>query len=165
MHDGVAAGWTEFFLGELGAAAALGGLVIVAISINLERILSYPHLPGRAGQALIKVMAAFLASSVVLIPRQPAVVLGLELAVIGAFCLLIALVKLARDLAATPRIPLGWWGPQFGLSVIAALPLTAGGALLALSMPEAIYWIAAGVLISLTACVLDAWILLVEIKR
>ena len=33
-------GWSEFFVGEVGAAAALAGLLVVAISINLERILA-----------------------------------------------------------------------------------------------------------------------------
>ena len=31
----IAAGWANFFIAEVGAAAALSGLVIVAISINL----------------------------------------------------------------------------------------------------------------------------------
>ena len=45
--------WANFFTAELAALAALTGFVVVAISINLSRILSYPHLPTRAGEALI----------------------------------------------------------------------------------------------------------------
>ena len=40
--------WDSFFLGELGAAAALAGLLVVAVSINIDQILSYPWLPSRA---------------------------------------------------------------------------------------------------------------------
>jgi hypothetical protein len=40
-------GWSDFFVAEVGAAAALGGLINVAISINLQRILKNRHvLPG-----------------------------------------------------------------------------------------------------------------------
>ena len=33
--------WANFFMAELAALAALTGFVVVAISINLARILSY----------------------------------------------------------------------------------------------------------------------------
>jgi len=59
--------WASFFAAELGALASLTGFVVVAISINLARILSYPHLPTRAGEALIGAIAA---TSVLLIPEQ-----------------------------------------------------------------------------------------------
>ncbi len=44
--------WAIFFSAELAALATLTGLVVVAISINLPRILSYADLPARAGEAL-----------------------------------------------------------------------------------------------------------------
>ena len=34
--------WAAFFSAELAALAALTGFVVVAISINLSRILAYP---------------------------------------------------------------------------------------------------------------------------
>jgi hypothetical protein len=40
------------FVAETGAAAALTGLVIVAISINIGTILKYPHLPARAVESV-----------------------------------------------------------------------------------------------------------------
>jgi hypothetical protein len=53
-----AAAWASFFVAEVGAAAALNGLVIVAISINIQRILSFPQLPGRAAEMLIMLVGA-----------------------------------------------------------------------------------------------------------
>jgi modulator of FtsH protease len=46
--------WSDFFVAEVGAAAALSGLVVVAISINLKRILTVPVLPGRAAETLLR---------------------------------------------------------------------------------------------------------------
>jgi hypothetical protein len=39
------AGWENFLIAEVGASAALLGLVFVAISINLARIISLPLSP------------------------------------------------------------------------------------------------------------------------
>ncbi len=61
--------WSDFFIAELGALAALTGFVVVAISINLGRILAYPGLPGRAAEALIAPMGAITATGVVLVPE------------------------------------------------------------------------------------------------
>jgi hypothetical protein len=64
----LAAEWANFFIAELGALAALTGFVVVAISINLPRILAYPWLPGRAGEALIGPVGAISATALILIP-------------------------------------------------------------------------------------------------
>lgn len=43
------ADWTNFGLATAGTAATLAGLLFVAVSINLKRILEFPNLPARAG--------------------------------------------------------------------------------------------------------------------
>jgi len=59
----VTAGWENFVVAEAGASAALTGLLFVAVSINLTRILSFPHLPGRAAQAVMVVLSVLLVST------------------------------------------------------------------------------------------------------
>jgi hypothetical protein len=54
--------WGNFVVAEVGAAAALTGRVSVAVAINLPRILSYAHLPGRAAEGLVTLV----------VPGQPA---------------------------------------------------------------------------------------------
>jgi hypothetical protein len=46
--------WTNFVIVDAGCSAALAGLVIVAISVNIARILEFPHLPARAAAFLIR---------------------------------------------------------------------------------------------------------------
>ncbi len=57
--------WSAFFAAQVGAAAALAGLVIVAISINIARILSHPLLPGRAAETLVAPTGLLIVSTLV----------------------------------------------------------------------------------------------------
>jgi hypothetical protein len=57
MHAYSTAGWESLFVAEAGASAALTGLLFVAISINLERILQGAGLPGPAGEAMVLLVA------------------------------------------------------------------------------------------------------------
>ena len=56
---GALADWSNFFVAEVGAAAALTGLVMVAVSINLAQVLAVPTLPGRAAETLFLLMGVF----------------------------------------------------------------------------------------------------------
>src|SRR5271154_545849 len=75
--------WQSFFAAELGALASLTGLVVVAISINLSRILAVANLPTRAGEALVTLVGALVVVSVGLVPGQPVRLLGAEFLSIG----------------------------------------------------------------------------------
>jgi modulator of FtsH protease len=50
-------------VGELGAAAALTGLVFVGISINLNKIMASPYLPNDALEALTALVAVLFITS------------------------------------------------------------------------------------------------------
>jgi len=43
--------WTDFLVAEVGASAALAGLLLVAISINVANILEYRSTVTRAAEA------------------------------------------------------------------------------------------------------------------
>ena len=64
--------WSDFFVAEVGASAALAGFVIVAISINVARIIAFPWLPGRAAETLVAPTGVLVVSSYMLVPHQPA---------------------------------------------------------------------------------------------
>jgi modulator of FtsH protease len=71
--------WTAMFAASAGASAALTGLLFVAVSVNIERILDFSGLPERALQTLLMLLSAVIISLAVLIPGQSAAALGVEL--------------------------------------------------------------------------------------
>ncbi len=157
--------WAAFFSAELAALAALTGFVVVAISINLERILSYPSLPTRAGEALIGPVGAITATSLVLIPGQPAALLGIEVIAVGLVIVIAPVVfqsrawSLRKEATARERITRAATNQGFNLTFLI------GGALLFAGAPAGLYWIAAGDILCIIAIVLSAWVLMVEILR
>lgn len=157
-------GWTDFFAAQLGAAAALTGLIIVGISINVDRILSSPGLPGRAAETLIAPSGLMIVSTLALVPAQPAVVFGVELLAVGlAMSLLPAIIQLRTwRVAQAGKTP--FW-PRVLLSQLSALPFVAAGALLIAGEPNALYWLVPGVVTALASSILNAWVLLIEILR
>ena len=163
--DEIATAWANFFVAEVGAAAALSGLIIVAISINLRRILSFPQLPGRAAEMLILLVGALTACSFALMPGQPLKVLGGEILGAGLLMTGAPLVIQARQLPVMKTQPLTWWIWRSLIGVCAGLPVLIGGGVLIGGASGGLYWLAAGVLVTFAATVWNAWVLLVEILR
>jgi hypothetical protein len=75
--------WRDLFVGSMGASAALTGLLFVAISIDLEQILKFPNLPGRAAGSLGILVVALVVACCGLAPGQSLGALGTEIAVAG----------------------------------------------------------------------------------
>ena len=164
MDDGGGA-WANFFIAEVGAAAALSGLVIVAISINLQRILAFPQLPGRAAEMLILLVGALLACSFGLIPGQPLRLFGAEILGAGLLMTVAPIVIQARQIPVIKSQPVAWWLWRHLIGLGAGVPVLVGGCLLVAGASSGVYWVAAGVMATLAATVWNAWVLLVEILR
>ena len=62
--------WTDLFVAAAGAGAALAGLVFVAVSINIDRILSLEGVPERALATVLTLLMVVCVSIVGLIPGQ-----------------------------------------------------------------------------------------------
>jgi hypothetical protein len=165
MHAYSAAEWDSLFLAEAGASAALAGLLFVALSINLERILKGAGLPGRAGEAIMLLLAVLVVATWALVPGQSSTVLGAELLGSGLAVWLIVVgihVQAVRGHVAPSRTLLV---RRIVLAQAAILPLMIGGVSLLLRAGGGLYWLVPGILLCLLVAVLDAWVLLVEILR
>ena len=160
-----ASAWTDFAVAVASAAAALSGLLFVAVSINLSRILAFPNLPARAGQTLIMLVTPLVVALLVLIPDQRPDVLGAEL-LAGATLLVPALAWLNRP--STRSVEEDWASYVVSRTAPAVLVVgflaTAGISLLAVA-GGGLYWIAPAVVIAIVSGLGNAWVLLVEIQR
>ncbi|NIJ12456.1 modulator of FtsH protease [Saccharomonospora amisosensis] len=160
-----AEGWADFAVAVAGAGAALAGLLFVALSINLERILSGSRLPARAAHTLVLLAAPLVVALVLLVPGQSGRALGVELVTVGAATglLLAALNHPGRRASQQPLI---WWLIAEALPAVAlsGTTIVAGAGLLTTSL-SGLYWLVAGVVVAFVGALLNAWVLLVEILR
>jgi hypothetical protein len=64
--------WVNFFVAEAGAAAALTGLVIVAVSINVRITVVTRLLSGRAAETVALLTGVLMLATFGLVPGQGA---------------------------------------------------------------------------------------------
>ena len=164
MAGYASAPWSELYVAMAGAAAALLGLLFVAVSINLEQVLRTAWLPLRAGETLGLLVVLLATAVFVLVPGQTRTALGLELAATGLLLLgLDGWLRIRRGRPAdaparTVVVP----------AVIVALtgaPLVLAGATLVAGAGGGLYWTVPALLAGFAGAVFNAWVLLVEILR
>jgi len=165
MDGSVTTGWGDFAVAMAGAAAALAGLVMVAISVNIKEILTYPGLTARAAAAVGSLVLVVVTAAVLLVPGQPAPLLGAEVlvAVVPVIILHTVSLRVRTRGSARPAQNLALYVP---LATLQLLPVVVGAGLLMLTgTPAALYWLAAGLILTVIGSMLDAWVLMVEILR
>jgi hypothetical protein len=157
--------WSDFGVAVAGAGAALAGLLFVALSINLDRILAGYRLTARAGSTLIMLSAPLVIALLLLIPGQSEVALGWELVVTGV-AVGSGLSALNPPWLRAPEQHLSWW---IAINALPILLLTASAIIAGIgTMTESLgglYWLPVGVIAALIAALENAWVLLVEILR
>jgi modulator of FtsH protease len=157
--------WQTFFAVQAGAAATLTGLVFVAVSINLGRIMETPHLPGRAVESLMQLLQVFFVAGAALIPGQSRAALAGEILAIGGVSWVIQAIPQIRYARSRAGHPLWWLVSRMVMSQVSTVPFLVAGILLALRVPQGLYWLVPGIAFSFFSGVTSAWILLVEILR
>lgn len=163
MTDALA-GWSDFNVAMAGASAALAGLLIVAASVNIEKIITAGTLTARLGAAIASLVLALVASAVGLIP-------GLDPTWYGIVVLLGTVVAGAFQLHATRvivRDPTPEQRQRFGKSVLGWLPIAgylAAGAALVLGSSSGLVLAASGCLLAIVAAIVVSWVVLVEVLR
>jgi hypothetical protein len=81
------AGWHDFYVMTGGAAAALTGLLFVAMSLHAKEIMSNRFYSNRAVGTLMSLTSQLLLSGAVLLPGQSVTLLGVEVEVVALFFL------------------------------------------------------------------------------
>ena len=158
--------WIPYFSAIASAAAALTGLIFVAVSINLAAIMKQVWLVDRAAESVMQLMGALIFATFALIPQQPLVALGLEVLATATLLWSTQTWLQVQYLRARLGHPLHWSVVRVVQTQLAYLPLLTGGTLLLLSAPrEGFDCMVAGLTFSILAGVANAWVLLVEILR
>jgi modulator of FtsH protease len=157
--------WHDLFVAVAGASAALLGLLFVAVSINLERILAYKGLPERALETLLLLLTVLVISVVGLIPAQSNVALGLELLVVSGLATAVVFRLPSRRTDSAGDEPMQWRISRLGLRLMGTVPLVIGALSVLVEAGGGLYWIAAGIVLAICGAVANAWVLLVEILR
>lgn len=156
--------WSNFFFAEVGASAALVGLLFVAVSINLSKIIAAPALPGRAFEALALLVMVLLVASFGLVPGQSTTALGLEILITSIVTWWVT-VWIQWRAPRDPGAPIVWMLSRVITTQVATLPMIVAGASMLATTGGGLYWALAGVLAAFVAALIDAWVLLVEIQR
>jgi hypothetical protein len=157
--------WTDLGVAAAGASAALAGLVFVAVSINIDRILAFPWLPARAAETVILLVAVMVESLLVLAPGQSHVALGLELLLVAGIAWLLVTSAHVRLRAHRDRITTLQRSTRIALGQAATLPAIVAGATLLAEAGGGLYWLLVAFVLALVAALLNAWVLLIEIVR
>ena len=157
--------WNTLLAAEVGASATLTGLVFVAVSINLTRIMTIPGLAGRAVESILQFLEVFLISTFALIPRQSERTLAIEFLVVGMLWWVVQVSVQVRYLLLRAGHPWSWILYRAVFTQLAAIPFCVAGITLLLGVPSALYWLVPGFIFSFLAGIVGAWVLLVEILR
>jgi modulator of FtsH protease len=165
MHPLELDGWGDFAVASAGAGAALAGLIIVAMSVNIKEIIAGEGLPARAAATISSVVVILVASIALLVPGQPATALGVELAVFAVVGLVFQ-VNAAR-LMLTLRVgaALPWRVAQSAAGVLQMLVVLVGALFVTAGSATGLYLVAVGFVLIFVIALVNAWVLMVEILR
>lgn len=154
------AAWHDLFVMTGSAAAALTGLMFVAVSLHLRAIVRDPWRRGAAVSTLIALVTVVLLSGALLVPDQPLPLLGLEIAVIAS-------ANPFYTAVAVIRRPLSERGLRTELILGAAVALlaVASGISLAIRAGGGLWLLLPGAAVALTSAVSNAWRLMVGVAE
>jgi hypothetical protein len=154
--------WSNFFFMVGSGAAALAGLIFVAMSINHEIIIRNTTHKNRAINMLTGFTAVFMASGFALIGNQDLGVLGFEWLVLW----LIATALFIRGYVIALRSgmsSIGLTPPRLAGGTICYLAEVLGAMLLLLGYSAGLYIAAIAIIILFAFLISGAWLLMIGI--
>ena len=156
-------GWSDFTVVAGGAAAALMGLLFVAVTLRIDAISRAPDLRSRAAQTLTLFAVALVAALLMAVPSQPPRVFGAELmvlAVLGG----VAMFALNKRAKRVPhQDPIARILDRVGPNVTTIVLIGASGVGTALNSVWGLYLLVPATLAALIGGVVSAWLFLTSI--
>jgi hypothetical protein len=156
--------WRDFFIMVGGGAAALTGLVVVAMALHLEAIVRDTALKNRAKGALTGLAGVFARCALVLMGGQSGQAVAFEL---FAVCALFGgsgfadFWQVVRDPEPTPRVFIYRWVCLIACYVVEMI----GAVVLFLGFSAGLYVVGVAMVSSLYFMISASWLLLVGISQ
>jgi hypothetical protein len=161
--------WHDLFIAAAGAAAALSGLIFVAVSINLrdifaeEKKIGASYLTGRALESLVALL----------------IVLGISLegldssigrtafAAVLLFCAAASAVSPVRQISAyrSSHVKPTAYSLRLFLTLLLVATYVVAGVTLLAQVGGGLHWLPLAFILAVTIAASNAWILLVEVLR
>jgi hypothetical protein len=158
------ASWHDALIAAAGSAATLAGLILAAMSVNISAILKIRSMPSRAGSSIGSLIAILVVTIAALVP-QPLAALGVEVLVVSVASVLMQGLTSWRQLQERPAESWRRIIPKIALSMTQAIPLVVCGILLVEGAETGIYWLIGAALLVFVGSIINAWVMLVEIRR
>ncbi len=161
-----ASGWQNFYLMVGGAAAALTGLIFVAVSLHTCSIMSSTLHRDRAWASVVSLISQVFVAAAVLVPAQPAPALGIEVELVAIFWTY-RTVWVIRSFGPSMRTadrPTTRWQLEWLVWSVWLVALIAGGIALAVASDIGFYLLAIAMVGMFLSAVWNAWVLISEIS-
>jgi hypothetical protein len=158
------ASWHEFGGAMAGVTGALAGLLIVAMSVNIEVIVASKTLPARSGAAIATLILTVALSCLILVPGTPLFVYGIEVLVLTAAAWVFEMLA-ARRVVETNEAGMRSRSGVLLLGIIPLAAFTLGGVGLVAGLAAGMYLVAAACVLAICSAVMISWVTLVEVRR
>src|SRR5580693_3995254 len=159
----VLAPWIEYFVAQAGTAAALTGLIFVALSFNLDHVIGDETWLNRAASGLIMLAQPIVYALVALWPTRTGAPVGWT---ITGLAVLFSAIVIRLVLSAPSRMGTsGELAVRLTISVAQSTATAVGGVLIAANLGAGVFLVATGALLGLGIGLITSWALLVEVRR
>lgn len=150
--------WSNYAVAVVSAAAALTGLLFVAVSVNSAWFWSSKAMRGRAGQALVLFIIPLVTGLLLLVPGQSTTAVGIEMVVFGLLAGRVLLALGSEPVKDEPR----WIVLVDRLSprLVITTALIVSGASLITRHFGGLYWLMGVHVCALLTGLLNAWVFL-----
>jgi hypothetical protein len=151
--------WSNYGVAVVSGAAALTGLLFVAVSVNGAWFWSSKALRGRAGQALVLFIIPLVTGLLLVVPGQSTTALGIEIVVLALLAGRVLLALGSETVQDEPRsiVLVDRLSPR----LVITTALIASGASLITRQFGGLYWLLAVHICALLTGLLNAWVFLI----
>ena len=159
--------WQSFYVMTGGAAAALTGLLFVAMSLHARAIMDNRFFSNRAVGTLMSLATQLLISGAVLIPGQPLVLIGAEVEVAALVFVAITIRQVVTRGRDAPSVASTWAHRliELGGGTTWLVLFNAAGISLLLRAGGGFYLLAAVMFFMFAWNIYIAWLLITEVSE